>query len=173
MKAFSFFKRNPKKIQQATLCYLVRKEGKSKEVLLALKKRGFGQGRFNGSGGKAKPKESIKKCLSREVFEEVKVKIDLKKTTKVALLHFYFPEESIDWNQDVHVFVVEKWKGRPSETEEMRPKWFKVNNLPFKKMWPDDPFWLPLVLNGEKVEASFKFEKDGQVGSYKIEPLLP
>jgi 8-oxo-dGTP pyrophosphatase MutT (NUDIX family) len=168
----NFPERNPQKIQQATLCYLVRGKGKKREILLAMKKRSFGKGFWNGSGGKPEPKESIKRCLLREVGEEVGVKIDIKRVKRVALLHFYFPKLKSAWDQDVHVFLAEKWQGRPKETEEMRPKWFKIADLPYSKMWPDDPFWLPLVLNDKQVEGSFRFKNNGEVGFYNIGPYL-
>jgi hypothetical protein len=91
---------------------------------------------------------------------------------KVALLHFYFPKPKSAGDQDVHVFLAEKWQGRPKETEEMRPKWFRIADLPYPKMWPDDAFWLHLVLSGKKIEASFRFQDNGRVGFYNIEPLL-
>jgi hypothetical protein len=25
----------------------------------------------------------------------------------------------------------------------MRPEWFSLDDIPYDKMWPDDPFWLP------------------------------
>ncbi len=51
-----------------------------------------------------------------------------------------------DWNQSCHVFVADVWRGKPKESEEMRPEWFPVEKLPFEQMWADDPVWLPLVL---------------------------
>ena len=168
----NFPERNPKNVQQATLCYLIRGKGKNREILLAMKKRSFGKGFWNGSGGKPKSQESIKKCLLREVEEEVGVKVDPKGIKKVALLHFYFPKLKATWDQDVHVFLIKKWHGRPKETEEMRPKWFKIADLSYKEMWPDDPYWLPLVLNGKQVEGYFRFQENGQIGFYNIGPLF-
>lgn len=102
-----FPKRDTKSTLQASVCLLVRKE----KVLLGLKKRGFGQGKWNGMGGKVKDGESIIKAAVRETKEEVGVEmIDYK---KAALIHFYFPDDpdKISWNQDVHVFICNKWKG--------------------------------------------------------------
>jgi len=43
----------------------------------------------------------------------------------------------------------------------MSPKWFKISDIPYESMWPDDIFWLPKVLTGKKVRAGFTFgEKD-------------
>ena len=41
------------------------------KVLLGMKKRGFGAGRFNGFGGKVENGESIEEAAKREVVEEV------------------------------------------------------------------------------------------------------
>ncbi len=36
------------------------------------------------------------------------------------------------------------------------------------KMWPDDKFWLPRVLNGEKLKADFVFKDGEMISSYKL-----
>ncbi len=164
MKVKFFADRNPKSIQQATLCFLV----KDNEVLLAMKKRGFGVGLWNGSGGKIKIGESRKQAAKREVKEEVG--IDVFNLRYMALLHFYFPDDpkKKDWNQDVHVFTTRRWSGEPLETEEMMPKWFKISEIPFDTMWPDDAYWLPHVLNGKKIEGWFAFDDNNKILDYLI-----
>lgn len=163
MKNGDFPKRDFNEIKQATLCFLL----KDDSVLLAMKKRGFGVGKWNGVGGKVK-EESIEDAARRETQEEISVKVGPLK--KVAVLHFYFPDdpEKKDWNQDVHVFTAYSWLGEPKETEEMRPKWFKKDKLPFRDMWNDDPLWLPRVLAGKKLEGWLAFDDNNQVISSKI-----
>lgn len=39
-------------MRQATLCFLIREVNGENELLLAMKKKGFGQGKWNGVGGK-------------------------------------------------------------------------------------------------------------------------
>ena len=39
----------------------------------------------------------------------------------------------------------------------MKPQWFKINELPFADMWPDDIYWLPKVLGGELIAGAFSF----------------
>lgn len=155
-------------MRQATLCFLIREDLGNKELLLAIKKRGFGQGRWNGIGGKLdlKKDKDIFKTAIRETKEEIGVEV--KNIEKVAILSFYFSYQK-GWDQDVHVFIAESWEGEPIESEEMKPRWFKINEIPFDEMWPDDKFWLPKVLSGEKVKAEFTF-KDGEIiDSYNIE----
>lgn len=163
-----FKKRDSTEVQQSTLVFLVRGKGKNKEVLLAMKKRGFGEGWWNGMGGKVEPGETPMQAVHREGFEEAQVL--LKEAKKVALLHFYFPEDpkKRDWNQDVHVYFATNWLGEPKETEEMKPKWFKVASIPYENMWDDDPLWLSGVLRGEKIEAWFSFDNRNKVLDYRI-----
>jgi len=150
------------KLRKSTLCFLIKED----KVLLAMKKRGFGKGMWNGVGGKQDEKETIEQTAKRETKEEIGV--NLENLQKVATLDFYFDNNS-DWNQQVIVFLTKNWKGEPEETEEMAPKWFEINKLPFKKMWVDDIHWLPLVLKGEKIKAEFLFGKNDNLLDYKVD----
>ncbi|MEK9165274.1 MAG: 8-oxo-dGTP diphosphatase [Patescibacteria group bacterium] len=149
------------KLRNATLVFLIKKaQGKITKICLAMKKRGFGSGRWNGVGGKVQEdqNESIEDAAKREVKEEIGVVVE--KLNKVAELVFYFSNNQ-EWNQLVHVYFAESWTGEPVETEEMRPKWFSISKIPLlDNMWPDDKFWLPKVLKGDLVKAKFTFENN-------------
>ena len=149
-------------LRNATLVFLIKKsQGKLERICLAMKKRGFGANRWNGVGGKVDAEnETIEEATKREAKEEILVDVgDLK---KVAELSFYFPHNPT-WDQMVHVFFTETWEGEPKESDEMRPRWFLVNELPFQEMWPDDIFWLPEVLKGNLLKAMFKFGENDVV----------
>ena len=148
------------KLRDATLVFLVKKiNGEIKDICLAIKKRGFGINRWNGVGGKVDDKkETVENAARRETKEEIDV--DVQDLSKVAELSFYFPHNPA-WDQMVHVYLAENWNGEPKESDEMSPKWFPVNELPFQDMWPDDIFWIPEVVKGNLLRAMFKFsEKD-------------
>lgn len=150
------------KLRDATLCFLIKEnESGIAKVCLAMKKRGFGQNRWNGVGGKVGDKisETIEEAAMRETREEICVEI--RRLDKVAELGFVFPHNHA-WNQLVHVFLVRKWKGKPRESDEMRPQWFSVSKIPYDSMWVDDSCWLPRVLAGELVKAMFVF-KEGDI----------
>ena len=152
-------------MKRATLCFLIKKD---KEILLAMKKKGFGQGKWNGIGGKLdfiKGDKDIFDTAIREMKEESGVAV--KDMEKVAILNFYFPYQK-EWDQEVHVFISRNWKGEPKESEEMRPKWFKIKEIPFAEMWPDDKFWFPKILAGKKLRADFIFKKGEIIASYNI-----
>lgn len=146
------------KLKNTTLLFLVKKSsGKITDICLAMKKRGFGAGRWNGVGGKVEIQETIEQATIRETQEEIGVKI--KNIIKSAELSFYFPHNT-EWDQIVHVYYTENWEGTPTETEEMKPCWFSTDKLPLDKMWPDDEFWLPYFLKEKLIQASFKFGKN-------------
>jgi len=122
-------------------------------ILLGMKKRGFGAGRWNGFGGKVLPDETIEESLMREVEEEAGIKLE--DIQKVGFMEFEFVKNGEI--VEVHVFKTGKFTGEPTESEEMKPQWFYIDEIPFTEMWPDDKFWMPLFLSGKKFKGKFLF----------------
>ncbi len=149
--------------QTLTLCIV----HKGAQVLLGMKKRGFGQGNWNGFGGKLHEGESIEDAARREVREEAGILV--KDLEKVGILTFAW-EKNPDL-LEVHVFRVEDFEGEPTEGEEMRPKWFTEDALPYKEMWPDDVYWLPLLLAGKKFRGAFLFGEANQILSQELQEV--
>jgi 8-oxo-dGTP pyrophosphatase MutT (NUDIX family) len=149
-------------LRQASLCFLL----KDKQILLAMKKRGFAKGKWNGAGGKPKDEDGgIEATARRETLEEIQV--TPRNLKKVAVLNFYFLEKS-EWNQQVIVFLTHDWTGTPTETEEMSPKWFDIKDIPYENMWWDDPLWLPKVLSGKIVEGNFLFDNNQKLLEHEV-----
>lgn len=145
-----------------TLVFL-RREG---EVLLAMKKRGFGAGRWNGVGGKLELGETVEEALMRETREEIGVR--LTSCEKVAQIRFQEMFKGEPTIMNVSVYTAHEWSGEPVETEEMRPEWFKLNEVPYADMWPDDEYWLPLVLSGQKLRAEFELDANDHIKSHDV-----
>lgn len=139
------------------------------EILLAMKKRGFGEGRWNGVGGKVEGSETIEQAMIRETQEEIGVTPTI--FEKVADIRFdeYFKGEPTLMH--VHVFMATEWRGEASESEEMAPKWFSSNEIPYNDMWPDDPYWLPQVIEGKKVSADFKLDESDAILSHIVKEV--
>jgi 8-oxo-dGTP diphosphatase / 2-hydroxy-dATP diphosphatase len=129
-------------------------------VLLAMKKRGFGEGWWNGFGGKVSEGESIPEANFRELKEESGI-TGLKQRER-AVIEFFFA--GTDKIIEMHVFEVTKWEGEPVETEEMAPKWFTKDSAPYKDMWPADREWMPLFFEGKDFEGTATF--DGETKSF-------
>ncbi len=129
------------------------------EICLAMKKRGFGEGNWNGYGGKLEGDETVTEAAVREIEEESGVRVEETNLEQVALLNFIFEDGT---HLETHTFLIRAWEGEPQETEEMRPMWYRHNALPYESMWADDPHWLPKVLKGEKLHGTVWFDESGR-----------
>lgn len=145
-------------MKEATLCLLIRK-AEAGAILLGLKKKGFGAGKYVGFGGKIEDGESVLAAAMREVREETGLRVSEEDLEPVAELWFRFPARP-EWNHRVHVFVAQRWQGSPQESPEMKPAWFALDELPWAQMWDDTAYWLPLVLAGQHLRVSFIYGSD-------------
>ena len=151
-------------VKRTTICFLIKKDDKGhiNEVCLAMKKRDFGKGRWNGSGGKVGDREEIKnetveEGAIRETREELNV--EMLNPQQVGKILFETEGEN-DKCIISYVFICTNWKGEPQETEEMRPRWFKPTEIPYDHMWVTDREWFKEVLKGNKFEGRYLFSKD-------------
>jgi 8-oxo-dGTP diphosphatase len=126
-------------------------------VLLGFKKSGFGAGRWVGLGGHIEDGEQPEQAAIREVAEESGLAVS--GLAHMASLNFVFPARPA-WNQTAEVFVTGEYTGHPAESDEVIPRWFGADALPFDGMWDDARYWLPLVLAGEHVTADITFADD-------------
>jgi 8-oxo-dGTP diphosphatase/2-hydroxy-dATP diphosphatase len=147
-------------MKDLTLLFL-RRDGR---ILLGMKKRRFGAGRWNGVGGKVEIGETIPQAAVRECQEEIGV--TPKELQLVGDLTFYITEDP-DFGHHVRVFTTSNWEGDPAESEEMRPQWFAEADIPFDHMWPDDYLWMPLLLQGKSFTGSFTLGND-KVVNYQL-----
>jgi 8-oxo-dGTP diphosphatase/2-hydroxy-dATP diphosphatase len=134
-----------------TLCTIYQ----GNQILLGMKKRGFGVGRWNGFGGKVEDDETLEEAAKREILEESGLTVG--SLEKMGVLYFEFEDETP--NKEVYIFRTSDFSGEPQESEEMRPKWFDNNNLPLNEMWPADALWLPVLLEGKKFEGRYTYDQ--------------
>ena len=122
--------------------------------MLAMKKRGFGAGKWNGLGGKVELDETVEEAAAREVREESGVVVgNLVKRAEIDVLW----RDEPDKDQRLHVFFSDIWTGEPAESEEMAPKWFEDTVLPHDEMWPSDREWLPMLVGKRQLYGRILF----------------
>ena len=111
-------------MRPTTLCFPVAADGR---LLLGCKKRGFGNGKWNGFGGKLEPGESFRECAVRELYEEVSLLAELEALEYMGFLDFHFTAAPAA-DHITYIYFVKTWTGDPAGSEEMEPRFFA---LPF------------------------------------------
>jgi 8-oxo-dGTP diphosphatase len=139
---------------EATLCAIL-DDGR---VLLQKKSSGrFGEGKWNGAGGKLRPGEDPTEGVTREVKEETGLTIEDPRHHGV-LDHYFGDKTTPAWS--VHIFSAPKFEGTLVESDEGELRWFSLEEIPYEEMWEDDRHWLPLLLEGRDFDGDFYFDED-------------
>ncbi|UTT70996.1 NUDIX domain-containing protein [Arthrobacter sp. DNA4] len=146
---------------QVTLCFLLRDGDNGDEVLLGLKQTGFGKGKIVGVGGHVEPGETDAEAVIREVLEETGVVLQVEDLADAGSVHFLFPARP-EWNMKTTLFTARTWEGEPEPSDEILPEWFRVDTLPVDRMWQDADHWLPVVLEGRRVNVVVTMHTDNE-----------
>ncbi|MDR6508666.1 8-oxo-dGTP diphosphatase [Arthrobacter oryzae] len=144
-----------------TLCFLLRDAEAGLEVLLGLKKTGFGTGKIVGLGGHVEPGESDAEAVCREVLEEAGVLVREEDLRRAGVVEFVFPSRP-EWNMHTRLFTTRRWEGEPTESAEIAPEWFRADALPADRMWQDADHWLPVVLAGTEIDIVIVLNDDNE-----------
>jgi 8-oxo-dGTP diphosphatase len=138
----------------ATACYI----RQDKKVLMQLKaSHKFGGDRWNGPGGKLEPREDPEAAVIREVREETGLIISDPIWHGTLTFVFNSPER---YRLTSHIFSVRDFTGKPRGGAEGRLRWFQEERLPYDRMWVDDRYWLPAVLDGARIRGLCVFADD-------------
>jgi 8-oxo-dGTP diphosphatase len=137
--------------EQATLLFVIQ----NGQALLIHKKTGLGAGNINAPGGRLEPGETPLEAAIREVQEELCIT-----PTGVAYageLFFQFTD-----GHSIHgiVFTATGHEGIPTETPEATPLWTPLDHIPYDRMWADDRYWIPLMLEGKPFHGYFIFDNN-------------
>ncbi|MBN1326310.1 8-oxo-dGTP diphosphatase [Candidatus Falkowbacteria bacterium] len=138
------------------LCYLLNDKN---QVLLIMKKRGFGVGKWNGPGGKIKQNETPEQAAIREVEEETGYKPS--NLLNLGFIEFIWPHKEEN-NQVCHIFITKNFAGELKESDECLPQWWNIDKIPLEKMWPDDIYWLRDALAGKETKYRFFFDENNE-----------
>ena len=139
--------------ERAVIVYIVDKN--QNKVLLIHKKSGLGEGKINAPGGRIEKGERSIATAVRECQEEVSL-TPLNPEKRVEL-HFQFTSGFSIFGE---VFFTDAWEGEMAESDEAKPFWCDLDNIPWEQMWEDDKLWLPRAMAGERLRGYFVFEED-------------
>uniref|UniRef100_A0A674GV80 Nudix hydrolase 1 n=1 Tax=Taeniopygia guttata TaxID=59729 RepID=A0A674GV80_TAEGU len=103
----------------------------------------------------------------RELLEESGLTVDT--LQKMGQITFEFVGNSE--LMDVHIFRADHFHGEPTESEEMRPQWFQLDEVPFHHMWPDDSYWFPLLLQRKLFRGYFKFQGQDTILEHSLKEV--
>jgi 8-oxo-dGTP diphosphatase len=144
----------------ATLVFVIR-DGK---ILLINKKTGLGRGKVNGPGGKVDPGETPEACAVRECREELGITVSGLEYCGQHKFQF------VD-GYSIHVWVyrTSEFEGVPTESVEAEPFWVPLDEVPYRSMWEDDQYWLPMVIRGERFTTRWLFDGDRML-DFDIQP---
>lgn len=144
-----------------TLCFLLRSTNVGEEVLLGLKKTGFGVGKVVGIGGHVESGESVQAAICREVAEEAHLDVRPEALIPAGTVDFVFPAKP-EWDMATTVFLCREFAGQARESDEIMPEWHPVADLPVARMWADAIHWLPAFLRGEQGHWRIVLNEDNE-----------
>jgi oligopeptide/dipeptide ABC transporter ATP-binding protein len=148
-------------------CFLVRKKaGKITDICLGFKKRGFAEGKWLSLGGKISAGETADQAVRREALEEAGVTLD--KIHAAGTLTFKFMNND-GWSHRASVYLCDDWTGEIRESEEIIPRWYPVDQIPYHEMWPDNKIWLPLLLKGKTVNGNLVYSDEQTLVEHQVE----
>lgn len=143
------------------LVFLLRGEAPGQQqVLLGLKRRGFGTGRIVGIGGHVEPGESDLEAGVRETFEETGLRVIPTQLYDAGRVTFRFPGAPQS-DMSVALYRGTTWSGELVASDELDPEWHAVAQLPTDRMWDDSRIWLPHVLRGDRITAAITYDATG------------
>ncbi|MFD1848023.1 8-oxo-dGTP diphosphatase [Arthrobacter flavus] len=149
------------------LCFLFRDTDSGSEVLLGLKKTGFGAGRIVTLGGGVEAGETDAQAAVREVAEESGVVVGVSQLTQLGRIRWRFPSQPAA-DMDAAIFTADEWAGTPQPTAEVDPAWYPVNDLPWEGMWEDAQHWLGSVIAGEQLDVLVTLNPDNETVSSAV-----
>ena len=120
----------------------------------------------NGFGWKVDAWETFITSAIRELREEAEVEVTEQQLHFSWIMHFSF-ETKTEWDQECHIFTCKNFTGTPCETDEMQPRLWDINNLPYENMRDTDKVWLEKLLAGEFVEYIIKLSDTGDMLWYE------
>jgi|WetSurMetagenome_2_1015567.scaffolds.fasta_scaffold298753_1 ADP-ribose pyrophosphatase YjhB (NUDIX family) len=149
-----------------TVCYVL--DFEKNKILLGLKRKRIGKGKWNGHGGHFETKD---KMIEDRARKEVRQECGLEPETMEKRGVVNIINDEIKKIIELHIFSSTKFVGTlKSKTNEMEcNRWFSFSCIPRDQMWPSDKIILPFVLASKKFTGYFHYDQHGKLVQYHIE----
>ncbi|XP_043473787.1 7,8-dihydro-8-oxoguanine triphosphatase-like [Leptopilina heterotoma] len=106
-------------------------------------------------------------CALRELKEECG--LTSKNLRQIGIVEVEFENDPV--LLEVHVFDTFVFEGNIIDTDEMRPKWFNLSDIPYQSMWPDMFLWFPYMLKDIPFKGYFLYRGENLILKHKIEEV--
>lgn len=147
--------------RRVALCFLFRETDAGRQVLLGMKRSGFGTGRIVALGGGIEPGETAGEAAAREVREESGVVVEVADLRELGPVRWRFPVSPM-LDMDAVVFITERFTGEPAATDEIDPCWYPVEGVPWEGMWDDAKHWIGHVLGSQPLDVTVTLNSDNE-----------
>lgn len=141
-------------------CYIL--DGKGNVLLIERKEKGFGFGRVCAPGGQMEAGETATECAIREVLEEVG--LEIKDPKHMGYVNFMIPGNNLRG----HIYIATKYSGKLIESDEARPFWCNISEIPFDRMFDDASIWLKAALDNRKFDFYGVCDTSGKLISHEF-----
>jgi len=111
------------------------------------------------------PDETPLECVIREVYEETGLTIHNPKLMGETTFYFNNNQEA-DWV--VYIYLATDFSGRLIEGDEGTLKWFSIDEIPYSKLWQDDEYWLPWLLDNKPFIGHFWYDKEEKLVKHTL-----
>ncbi|GAB3554068.1 hypothetical protein GCM10027404_27530 [Arthrobacter tumbae] len=147
--------------RRVALCFLFRHTDAGREVLLGLKRSGFGTGRIVALGGGLEHGETAAEAAAREVQEESGIVVEVADLLELGPVRWRFPANPA-LDMDAVVFTADRFIGEPALTDEIDPCWYPVAQVPWEGMWEDARHWIGHVLRSQPLNVTVTLNTDNE-----------
>lgn len=157
-------------MEENTVCSLVYLRKPGQKLGLAIPKGGPCKGLYSSYGGKQEHGETVAECALRELADESGgIQASPDDLLKIGVMIFRWDNEVPGLSRpetrvvEVHIYVLEYWRGYAKATEEMGPlQFFEVDNLPYDQMMPGEERWLRQLGDGHYFTGEYWYKSDGE-----------